>query len=419
MRYALLTGLIASTLLALGPAACGDDPAATAGAAGTSAGDSGAAGTGDAGTGGASGSGGGGNAGTAGAPAYEWGLPEGFPRPKVPADNPMTAEKVELGRRLFYDKRLSGNETFSCGSCHKQSLAFTDGLANAKGSTGEIHPRGSMSIVNVAYFTTLTWGNPLVDSLEEQALLPMFGETPVELGLAGKEDVLLQRLKEEPLYVELFAAAFPGQADPVTLKNVTRGIASFERAVLSYRSPYDRFVYGHDSTALSESAIRGKELYFGEKLECFHCHGGFNLSDSVATETSSFTEKMFHNTGLYNIGGTGAYPPGNSGVFDVTGLVSDIGRFRAPSLRNIAVTAPYMHDGSVATLSEALDHYAAGGRTIAAGAYAGDGSKNPNKSELVNGFNLSAAERADVLAFLEALTDKEMLKDPRLSDPWK
>jgi cytochrome c peroxidase len=393
--------LVASTLLALASAACDGDPG------------------GSAGTGGSAGSGGGGNAGAAAAPAYDWGLPDGFPKPKVPADNPMTAEKVELGRRLFYDKRLSGNETYSCASCHEQSRAFTDGLANAKGSTGQLHPRGSMSIVNVGYFTTLTWGNPIVDSLEEQALLPMFGEAPVELGLAGKEDELLQRLKGEPLYVELFASAFPDQEDPITLKNVTRGIASFERAVLSYRSPYDRYVYEKDTSALSESALRGKELFFGERLECFHCHGSFNLSDSVATESTKFTEKMFHNTGLYNIGGTGAYPPGNNGVFDVTGLITDIGRFRAPSLRNIALTAPYMHDGSVATLSEALDHYAAGGRTIANGPYTGDGSKNPYKSELINGFNLSASERADVLAFLESLTDDELLKDPRLSDPWK
>lgn len=364
--------------------------------------------------GGSGGVGGGGGSG-----GYDWGLPAGFPRPRVPEDNPMSEVKVELGRRLFYDTRLSGNETYSCASCHKQEIAFTDGLANALGSTGDIHPRSSMSIVNVAYYTVLTWGNPLVDSLEEQALLPMFGESPVELGLSGKEAVLLERLADEPLYPGLFGEAFPDDPDPVTLKNTVRAISAFQRSILSYRTPYDRYVYGGDPTALSDAAIRGKDLFFGEKMECFHCHGQFNFSDSYATETSSFTEKMFHNTGLYNIGGTGAYPAGNAGVYEITGQESDMGRFRAPSLRNVAVTAPYMHDGSVATLSDALDHYKAGGRTIASGPHAGDGSKNPYKSPLINGFDLSPAEKADVIAFLESLTDQELLTDPRLSDPWK
>ncbi|MFO0589678.1 MAG: di-heme enzyme [Polyangiaceae bacterium] len=360
-----------------------------------------------------------GGGGTGGVAPYDWGLPEGFPKPRVPEDNPMSEAKVELGRRLFYDKRMSGDETYSCASCHKQELAFTDGLANAVGSTGMIHPRSSMSIVNVGYYTVLTWANPLMSTLEKQALGPMFGESPVELGLAGKEAVLLERLAAEPLYPPLFAEAFPDDADPVDLKNVTRALAAFERSMISYRTPFDRYEYGHDKTALSESAIRGKDLFFGESLECFHCHGEFNFSDSFATETSGFTEKMFHNTGLYNIGGTGAYPPFNQGVYEVTGQITDTGRFRAPSLRNVAVTAPYMHDGSIATLSEVLDHYKVGGRTIADGPYAGDGSKNPYKSLVIHGFDLSEQDKADVIAFLESLTDAELIADPRFSDPWK
>lgn len=122
-------------------------------------------------------------------------LPEGYPLPNIPDDNPQTPEKIELGRRLFYDKRLSGNQTQSCASCHEQARAFTDDLANAIGSTGDVHPRSSMSVVNVAYYTTLTWGNPSVTELEKQALAPMFGEAPVELGLAGKEEELLSRLE--------------------------------------------------------------------------------------------------------------------------------------------------------------------------------------------------------------------------------
>lgn len=345
-------------------------------------------------------------------------LPATYPRPQIPEGNPLTAEKVELGRRLFYDKRLSGNQTYSCATCHEQAKAFTDGRANALGSTDQIHPRGSMSIVNVAYYSALTWGNPLMTKLEEQALLPMFGESPVELGLAGMEDEMFARIEAEPIYTDLFPKAFPEEQEPISLDTITKAIASFQRVIISYRAPYDRLVYEMDGSAMSDSALRGRDLFFSEKLECFHCHGTFNFSDSVTFEGKKITEKMFHNTGLYNIGDNGAYPTGNGGVFEITGNPDDMGRFRAPSLRNVALTAPYMHDGSAATLDDVLDHYAAGGRTIAMGEYAGDGSTNPYKSELINGFELSAAERADVIAFLESLTDEELLKDPRFSDPW-
>ncbi|WP_437303540.1 MbnH family di-heme enzyme [Sorangium sp. So ce388] len=365
--------------------------------------------------------GGGGGAGGAGgedAGVYDWGLPPGFPVPKVPEGNPMSAAKVELGRRLFYDRRLSGNGTYSCGSCHLQELAFSDGLACAKGSTGQMHTRGSMSLANVAYLTTLTWGNPLIETLEEQALLPMFGETPVELGLAGREDEMIERLQDEPLYRDLFPEAFPGDGEPIRLDNITRAIGAFERSLLSYRAPYDRYRYDGDPSGMSEAALRGMDLFFSEKLECFHCHGGFNLSDSVQHDGTTFTEVMFHNTGLYNIGGSGAYPEGNAGVYEISGNEADMGRFRAPTLRNIAVTAPYMHDGSIETLEEVLDHYAAGGRTIESGPNAGVGSENRFKSELIRGFDLTAEEKADVIAFLKTLTDEAFLTDPRFADPW-
>jgi cytochrome c peroxidase len=350
---------------------------------------------------------------------YDWGLPAGFPRPKVPEGNPMTVEKVELGRHLFYDVRLSGNETQSCGSCHQQALAFTDARAVGLGSTGEEHTRGAMSVVGTGYLNAFTWANPVLASLEDQALVPLFGENPVELGLAGLDEEMLARLAAEPVYVELFPAAFPEDADPIDLDNVVRAIAAFERSIISYRSPYDRYNYGGDPTALSEAALRGKDLFFGEKLECFHCHGGFNFSDSVSHEGTTFVEVMFHNTGLYNLGGTGDYPPDNTGLFESTGEPGDMGRFRAPTLRNIALTAPYMHDGSIATLDQVLDHYAAGGRTIDSGPYAGVGSESPFKSELIAGFTLTPEERQDVLAFLDSLTDEALLADERWSDPWQ
>lgn len=349
---------------------------------------------------------------------YDWGLPPGYPKPKVPENNPMTAEKVELGRHLFYDKRLSENQTQSCATCHDQKLAFTDGKAHGLGSTGQEHPRGPMSIVNVGYLSVLTWANPLIGELEEQALLPLFGESPVELGMAGKEDVLFSRLKSDPLYEKLFQAAYPDDPDPVRLDTITGALAAFERTIISYRSPYDKYTYGGDPTALSDSQKRGRDLFFSEKLECFHCHGGFNFSDSVEHDGTTFAETMFHNTGLYNIGGTGAYPEASRGVYDITHLDTDMGRFRAPTLRNIALTAPYMHDGSAESLAAVMAHYAAGGRTIDTGPFAGVGSANPYKSELINGFSLTTQETLDVIAFLESLKDEELVVDPRYADPF-
>jgi cytochrome c peroxidase len=343
--------------------------------------------------------------------------PPGFPAMRVPADNPFSREKAELGRRLFYDRRLSGNETQSCGSCHVQRLAFTDGRARGLGSTGQEHSRGAMSLVNVGYAVTLTWANPSVRLLERQALVPLFGEDPVELGLAGREAEMLARLRADASYPGLFRAAFPGAGEAITLDNVTRAIATFERSILSADAPYDRYQRG-ERGAMSASAVRGMELYFGERLECFHCHGGFNLTDSVITAATRFEETPFHNTGLYNVDGRGAYPARNTGVREITERAEDMGRFRAPTLRNIAVTAPYMHDGSIATLDGVIDHYAAGGRRIADGPNAGDGSMSPLRSEFVRGFTLTAQERGDLLAFLNALTDQRLLTDPRWSDPF-
>jgi len=410
---------VAFFLVTSGTVSCGSDesvsPLGTAGAGGV--------GEGAGGPDGGSPNPGGGGQGTAGsgsaAPTpWTWDLPPTYPLPAIPPDNPMNVEKVSLGRHLFYDTRLSGNQTFSCGSCHEQSLAFTDGSAVATGSTGEQTPRSSMGLTNIGYFTVYTWGNPLIGSLEEQALGPMFGEFPVELGLAGLDDELIERIKAEPIYQELFPIAFPEMDDPFVLDAIVKAIAAFERTIISHRSPYDRFAYGGEPDALSDQAKLGRVLFNTEKFECFHCHGGFSFADSVMTETTTFIEKSFHNTGLYNIGGAGAYPPGNGGVWEVTMVPEDMGRMRAPSLRNVAATAPYMHDGSIATLDGVLDHYAAGGRTIANGPFAGIGSENPFKGQFINGFVASPEERAALLAFLESLTDDALLTDPAFSDPW-
>lgn len=351
---------------------------------------------------------------------FEWTLPGGFPRPRVPEDNPISWEKIELGRFLFYDTRLSGNETQSCASCHQQERAFTDGLEVGVGSTGELHPRNSMSLTNVAYGSTQSWANPLLMTLEQQTLIPMFGEEPVELGLAGLEDVLVERLRADSRYRRLFREAFPGETEPIAVGTVVKALASFDRSLISGNSPLDRYALGLDDDAISESAERGIDLFFGEKFECFHCHGGFNRSDHVMHANSPFIEAPFHNDQLYNIDGNGAYPPDNTGIYEITNHPDDMGRFKAPTLRNIELTGPYMHDGSIATLEDVLAHYAAGGRTIEEGPYAGDGSQVPQrlKSGFIRGFDMSKREEEDMLALLRSMTDLEFISNPRFSDPF-
>jgi cytochrome c peroxidase len=349
---------------------------------------------------------------------YEWKLPPGFPYPRVPAGNLMTKEKVELGRYLFYDKRLSLNRTQSCGTCHRQELAFTDGRALALGSTGEQHPRGAMSLVNVAYSATLAWSNPNLRQLEEQALVPIFGEKPVEMGMSGKEALLIERLKKEPLYVSMFPAAFPGEIDPFTIQDIVKAIACFERTILSGDSSYDRYRSGDDPEAISGPAKRGEALFFGERLECYHCHGGFTFSGSVDYFGKNVPEVQFQNNGLYNMPGRISYPAGNPGLYEFTLRLEDVGRFKPPSLRNLTLTPPFMHDGSIDSLDAVINHYAAGGRTITAGPRAGEGSRNPNKSEFLRSFSLTTQEREDVLAFLRSLTDAQILNSTRFSDPW-
>jgi cytochrome c peroxidase len=350
--------------------------------------------------------------------AFEWALPTGFPAPPEPADNPVSSQKVELGRRLFYDKRLSSNGTLSCASCHVQALAFTDGRATAIGSTGQRHPRSSMTLANVAYASTLTWANPLMSALERQALVPMFGDAPVELGLSSIAQIE-DRLRGVAIYRESFRAAFPEAEQPITANNMNKALASFQRTLLSGGSAFDRWYFDGDDTAMSESAQRGYALFDGPALGCSGCHAGFNFSDHTRAAGEARAAAPYHNTGLYNLDGGGRYPEPNTGVYEVTHNPADMGRFKVPTLRNIAVTAPYMHDGSIATLSEVLEHYAAGGRTILAGRHAGNGNDNPLKSERLTGFALGAEQHADLLAFLDSLTDNEFLTDPKFSDPWQ
>jgi len=351
--------------------------------------------------------------------SYDFGLPKWAPAPLEPKGNPTTPPKVELGRMLFYDTRLSRDGSISCASCHLQKLAFTDGRASSRGVTGQSTPRNSMSLANVGYVPALTWANPLLHSLEQQAMVPLVGQEPVEMGMAGMDDEVRRRIAAEPLYPPLFAKAFPEAPGQISLGTIARALSAFQRTIVSVRSPYDRYRYEGEVDAVSDAVIRGEALFFSERLECHHCHGGLHFADTVLHERNRVPEVAFHNTGLYNLDGKGAYPAESPGISDITGRPQDMGRFRAPSLRNIALTAPYMHDGSAGTLDDVLNHYAAGGRTIDTGPHAGVGSRNPLKSAFLSGFTLNAGERADLIAFLTSLTDENLLTDPRFADPWK
>jgi len=345
-----------------------------------------------------------------------WSVPSSFPLPRVPADNPLTQAKVALGRHLFYDTRMSGNGTQSCATCHQQEHAFADTRGVGIGSTGEQHTRGPMSLVNVAYASTLTWADPSLQRLEDQALVPMYGDHPVELGL-DRADEWLRPIAADAQYRKLFVDAY-GSPD-VNRDGVLKALASFERSIVSARSPFDRYHFDRDDTAISDAARRGEVLFHSRALSCFQCHGGVNFSSSMPGDAHPMTmEAEFHNTGLYNLAGALSYPASDTGIYQITHHPKDVGKFKPPTLRNVAVTAPYMHDGSVATLADAIEHYAAGGRTIASGPNAGVGHNNPNKSDAISGFTLTADQKSDLLAFLDSLTDQALLHDTRFANPW-
>lgn len=349
---------------------------------------------------------------------WVWHLPDYVPVPRVPPDNPMSEAKFQLGRHLFYDKRLSGNGTLACASCHLQERAFTDGRSTSAGSTGEHTPRNAPTIANAAWNATYTWANPALVTLEHQAEVPLYGERPTEMGVTDSNRAeILARFAAEPKYGPLFAAAFPDKATPISFESVVKAIGTFERGITSFGSRYDLYLMG--KAQLSESEQRGLAIFFGERGECHHCHGSSNFNDQFVHAKTREVVLQFHNTGLYNLDGKGAYPYPNRGVFELSADPADMGRFRAPSLRNVAATGPYMHDGSVATLEDVINIYSRGGRKIDTGPFAGDGNASPQKSDLIVKIDLSQQEKADLLAFLKTLTDDSLLTSARFSDPWK
>ena len=316
----------------------------------------------------------------------------------------MTVTKIELGRRLFYDTRLSGSSTFSCGTCHQQSRAFTDGRARAIGSTGALHARSTMSLTNVAYNSSYGWADPSLSTLEEQMLVPMFNDHPIELGVLGREDEIVSRFAAD---VKDFRHAFPTDRSPVNLPNIVKAIAAFERTLVSGDSPLDRYLYRDDKSALSPAALRGLNLFSSNRLGCVQCHETFNLSGPVvfAAGPTRPPPPLFHNTGLYDVDGNGRYPESDLGLFQRTRRSADMGRFRAPTLRNVSVTAPFMHDGSIPTLEAVIDHYASGGQ------------RSPFVSNRLRGFRLTADEKTEMIAFLDSLTDRAFLTNPSFGPP--
>ncbi|PSR52559.1 cytochrome-c peroxidase [Adhaeribacter arboris] len=318
-----------------------------------------------------------------------------FQPPAIPEDNPLTVEGVNLGRRLFYEKKLSGNNTMSCGSCHQQKLAFTDGQAFSTGIDGQQTTRSAMSLVNLAWNKTFNWAGE-ANSLEAQARIPI--ENPLEmhqnLDEAGRE------LQNTATYPRLFQKAFG--TSTITSDLMLKALGQFTRTLISTNSSYDKYRAGEASLSVEE--LEGMQLFFthpdpSRKLRggnCGDCHG-----------SDFFTLQQFHNNGLdvdFTDKGRGA----------VTGKATDNGRFKAPSLRNIAVTAPYMHDGRLKTLEEVLDHY---NEHIQ--------SASPNLDPLIieasnkvggKALELTPDEKAKIIKFLHTLTDESFLKDERFSE---
>lgn len=300
-------------------------------------------------------------------------LPRVAPAPK---GNPSSAEKIALGQQLFFDPRLSGDNTMSCASCHAPEKAFGDGLARAKGADGKELARNSPSLLNVGFYTSYFWDGRAKD-LEQQALQPI--ESPSEMN--QNLDELERELNAIPGYVEQFKRVF---SSAVTRQGIAQALAAFQRSLVTGTSPFDRYLAG-DEGALSDSAKRGLELFQGD-AGCVRCHRGPTLSDGQ----------------FYRLGISFA----DQGLASVTGRHEDSGKFRTPSLRNIAETGPYMHDGSKATLFDAVEFY-----------YRGVPATTPDGVTLdiepLSGRSYS--EIADLVAFLEALSGEPPdIKPPKL-----
>lgn len=314
-------------------------------------------------------------------------VPLGLPPVFWPEDNPYTKAKADLGRLLYFDPRLSSDGTVSCASCHDPDKAFTDGMAVSIGIGKQKGGRSAPTVINRAYSTSQFWDGRAA-SLEEQAKGPL--ANPIEM-TADKEanaahEAVVGRIRKIPGYVKLFNETFgPGEFD---IDHVARAIATFERTVLSGNAPYDKYKAG-DEKAMTPEQVRGLEV-FTRKAKCDACHLGFNFTD-----------------GSYmNIGIGMDKPQPDLGRFKVTLREEDRGAFKTPTLREIEHTGPYMHDGSIGTLEEVVEHYDKGG------------IKNPQLNEQIKPLNLTRQEKADLVAFMKALGGEgwQQVKAPRAEE---
>jgi cytochrome c peroxidase len=333
-------------------------------------------------------------------------------------ENSFSKEKASLGRYFFYDRRISLNQTKSCSSCHDQKFSFTDGYRRSIGALGDNHQHNAVALINIVFNKYLTLADSSLHFPEQQVNNPMFHDQPVELGWKGNEAVILTRLKKDSFYSLQMKSIYPSEKDPFSVKNIQSCLASFVKTILSFDSPYDRYKHGHNPAALSTAEKNGMNLFFSAKLGCGNCHGGINFSRPVISDGFGKTG-YYQNTGLYNIDEAGAYPAYDQGLIQITKNPVDMGKYRIPTLRNLAFTAPYFHDGTAANLEEVLAVYENGGRNNLTGLYAGDGRKNPFKNPLINGFRLTSQEKKDLISFLLSLSDSSVCTNPLYANPFK
>jgi cytochrome c peroxidase len=298
-------------------------------------------------------------------------LPSPFATISFPEDNDYSEERWELGKKLFYDNILSIDSTLSCASCHKSQLSFSDDVSFSKGVKDRDGVRNSPSLANVAFHPYFTREGG-VPTLEQQVLVPLqeHNEFDFNIVLAG------ERIAQDSMYVAMSQKAYNRMPDYYV---ITRALANFERSLISDNSYFDQYHFETQTDALSNSQKRGMALFYSEKTNCSKCHSGPN-----------FTDYSFENNGLYEI-----YP--DEGRRRLTQLDADESRFKVASLRNVEVTGPYMHDGSINTLAEVIEHYNSGGKD------------HPNKSKFIRSLNLTPPEKDELLAFLLSLTDNEFL----------
>ncbi|ALP54516.1 cytochrome C peroxidase [Candidatus Tenderia electrophaga] len=338
-------------------------------------------------------------------PVADFSAPFVFGKFSIPKDNPLTEEGFELGRRLFYDPRLSGPNTTSCASCHLQKLAFTDGLANSVGVHGGQTAFSSMSLVNLLWGPQQFFWNGRAQSLEDQVLRPI--QDPIEMDQDLER--LVEELREDEVYQQLFRVAYGG----VSADAIAKALSTFMRMLISSNSKYDQFLRGE--LRLSEQEELGRKLFVAHPDVSASLRGGNCVDCHAQFHTAGFSDGLdgFSNNGL------DVDEDLRPGLMTVTGNSSDRGKFKVPSLRNIAVTAPYMHDGRFATLEEVMEHYnrrIQHSETVSPLILQADNQKiDPDAAQ---GLNLGPDEVEAIIAFLHTLTDEHFLSDSRFSDPF-